>query len=135
MLIILQSIRAVNLSARRCASSASSLPLPQAAAAAAAVAESGHDVSAHQQLLPTPPARRSASGSGDGHTLACVPSLSRACATACLWLAVKLEEDRRTAPPVRVLAALSRTSAAELASMELRVLQWLEWAPCRGYLP
>ncbi|KAG2440002.1 hypothetical protein HXX76_004119 [Chlamydomonas incerta] len=128
MVTILQSIRPPRVTSLGCELGASGAPQTTAAAPA-------YDSSMPQQLVPTPPARRSSTGLSNGPGLACAPSLPRACATACLWLAVKLEEDRRTAPPVRVLAAVSRTSAAELADLELRILHWLEWAPCRGYVP
>ncbi|PNW84467.1 hypothetical protein CHLRE_03g145467v5 [Chlamydomonas reinhardtii] len=149
MVTILQSIRTVDLKPRggRCTACPGAPCCPQQSACHCAACTGGalpqagaatsiYDSSTSQLLVPTRPARLSISGSpSDGGSFSGAASLPRACATACLWLAVKLEEDRRTAPPVRVLAAVSRTSASELASLELRILQWLEWAPCRGYLP
>ncbi|GIL58819.1 hypothetical protein Vafri_13797 [Volvox africanus] len=56
-------------------------------------------------------------------------------ATACLWVASKVEEQRRVVAEARELAALSQTSAEVLCAAELRLLAWVEWCPLRGYLP
>ncbi|GIL77161.1 hypothetical protein Vretimale_3167 [Volvox reticuliferus] len=56
-------------------------------------------------------------------------------ATACLWVASKVEEQRRVVAEARELAALSQTSAEALCAAELRLLAWVEWCPLRGYLP
>ncbi|KAG2491729.1 hypothetical protein HYH03_009892 [Edaphochlamys debaryana] len=65
-----------------------------------------------------------AGGSGGGRSLY---------AAACLWVAVKLEEKRRSAPGGGVIAALAGTSGTELCAAELTVMGWLQWRPYEGY--
>ncbi|PNH03097.1 hypothetical protein TSOC_010888 [Tetrabaena socialis] len=62
-------------------------------------------------------------------------SLARVCAVAVLWCAIKLEERRREAPGLRIMAAAAGAAPAALAAVEVRVMQWVEWAPYAGYVP
>ncbi|GLI59528.1 hypothetical protein VaNZ11_001420 [Volvox africanus] len=71
----------------------------------------------------------------DGDNPRVAASAYRIHATACLWVASKVEEQRRVVAEARELAALSQTSAEMLCAAELRLLAWVEWCPLRGYLP
>ncbi|PNH07853.1 hypothetical protein TSOC_005633 [Tetrabaena socialis] len=54
-------------------------------------------------------------------------------ATACLWIAAKLEVKRCEAPGGAVLAAMAAATPAALGSGELAVMNWLGWRPYEGY--
>ncbi|EFJ44332.1 hypothetical protein VOLCADRAFT_95509 [Volvox carteri f. nagariensis] len=71
----------------------------------------------------------------DGDDPRVVSSTYRIYATACLWLASKLEEQRRLVAEPGALAVVAQASAEALCTAELRVLAWVEWCPLRGYLP
>lgn len=52
---------------------------------------------------------------------------------ACLWVAMKLEQSRKKLPNVSKVAALLRLSASDLNTMELWLMNTLNWAPMRGW--
>ncbi|KAG2430075.1 hypothetical protein HXX76_010174 [Chlamydomonas incerta] len=54
---------------------------------------------------------------------------------AAIWIAAKLEERRREMPRASTLAAVVSTSPGVLAAVELRILQWVDWAPLGGFVP
>ncbi|PNW82673.1 hypothetical protein CHLRE_06g288950v5 [Chlamydomonas reinhardtii] len=54
---------------------------------------------------------------------------------AAIWIAAKLEERRREMPRASSLAAVVRTTPGVLAAVELRILQWVDWAPLEGFVP
>jgi hypothetical protein len=62
---------------------------------------------------------------------------ARVYAAAALWLAAKLEEQRKDVPPASAVAlvALDAPVRELLAAAELRMLSWLAWAPYAGYVP
>jgi hypothetical protein len=54
---------------------------------------------------------------------------------ALVWLAGKLEENRRSILPARSYAAALGLAPTRLPVLELVVMHALQWAPYRGWLP
>lgn len=56
-------------------------------------------------------------------------------ALTCMWLCVKLEEQRRSVPGAGALGRMLGAPPAMLNQLELVILAWLDWAPYRGFEP
>ena len=51
----------------------------------------------------------------------------------CLWLAAKLEENRRGVPTASKMGLLLGIQKAVMGEVELYLMQLVSWAPLRGW--
>ncbi|CAI5483866.1 unnamed protein product [Closterium sp. Yama58-4] len=52
---------------------------------------------------------------------------------ACLWVAAKNEENQKSVPKAKAVAAVAKVPVSRLAACEIEVLKMLDWQPQKGF--
>ena len=68
------------------------------------------------------------------HTLLWVGNPREALVLGCLWIAAKIEDNRKLLPTASKLASLVGTTASTMNAIEIDVLELLQWDPLKDWV-